>query len=110
MRHKNFAPINTKGNELTPSAKRILNQLESENHLSEEELLKLGKDPLRFKQIVDQFDNGELQLEQSIIEALNSIPVPEGLKDSIMEKIRSKEQKETITDRKDFQLAFCTAQ
>ena len=72
--------------------KRILNQLESENHLSEEELLKLGKDPLRLKQIVDQFDNGELQLEQSIIEALNSIPVPEGLKVSIIEKIRSKKE------------------
>lgn len=72
--------------------KKILKQLESESHQNEEKILELLKDPVQFKQIVDQLSDSELQLEQSITKALNSIPVPDGLKASILEKIRSQEE------------------
>lgn len=72
--------------------KKILNQLKSENHLNKESVLKLFNDPEQLKQIVDQFGDEDHQLEQSIIKALNSIPVPDGLKESILEKIRSREK------------------
>lgn len=74
--------------------KSILNQLKKENHLNEEAaLLQLLNDPEQLKKIAALFSNDELHLEQSIIEALNSIPVPDGLQASIMEKIRNQKKK-----------------